>query len=67
MSRPLADLRICPGDMSLMSRDIGLGSTAGAVTIAWHLELAGLRAPLTSRIRRVLHQAGLITARKRTA
>jgi transposase InsO family protein len=33
---------------------------AGPVSIAWHLEREGLRAPSTSTIRRILHQAGLI-------
>src|ERR1700733_5456522 len=41
------------------------GLDAGPVTIAWHLELAGLRAPSTSTIRRILHQAGLITPEPR--
>jgi transposase InsO family protein len=36
------------------------GLDAGPVTIAWHLEQEGLRAPSTSTIRRVLHAAGLI-------
>jgi transposase InsO family protein len=36
------------------------GLDAGPVTIAWHLERAGLRAPSTSTIRRILHAAGLI-------
>jgi transposase len=34
---------------------------AGPETISWHLERDGLRAPSTSTIRRILHQAGLIT------
>jgi transposase InsO family protein len=41
------------------------GLDAGPVTIAWHLELAGLRAPSTSTIRRILYQAGLITPEPR--
>jgi transposase InsO family protein len=41
------------------------GLDAGPVTIAWHLEQAGLRAPSTSTIRRILHQAGLITPEPR--
>ena len=36
------------------------GLDAGPVTIAWHLEHEGHRAPSTSTIRRVLHTAGLI-------
>ena len=35
------------------------------MTIAWHLEQAGLRAPSTSTIRRILHQQGLITPEPR--
>ncbi len=35
------------------------------MTIGWHLERAGLRAPSTSTIRRILHQAGLITPEPR--
>ena len=41
------------------------GLDAGPVTIAWHLEQAGLRAPSTSTIRRIMHQAGLITPQPR--
>jgi transposase InsO family protein len=41
------------------------GLDAGPVTIAWHLEREGLRAPSTSTIRRILHQAGLITPEPR--
>jgi transposase InsO family protein len=36
------------------------GLDAGPVTIGWHLEQEGLRAPSTSTIRRILRQAGLI-------
>jgi transposase InsO family protein len=41
------------------------GLDAGPVTIAWHLEQEGHRAPSTSTIRRILHQAGLIVAEPR--
>src|SRR5882757_3669222 len=41
------------------------GLDAGPVTIAWHLEQAGLRAPSTSTIRRILHQERLITPQPR--
>lgn len=37
------------------------GLDAGPVTIAWHLDQEGHRAPSTSTIRRVLHGAGMIT------
>jgi len=36
------------------------GLDAGPLTIAWHLEREGLRAPSSSTIRRVLHAAGLV-------
>src|SRR5215470_13951499 len=36
------------------------GWDAGPVTIAWHLEQAGMHVPSTSTIRRVLHAAGLV-------
>src|SRR5262249_49479503 len=41
------------------------GLDAGPVTIAWYLELEGLRAPSTSTIRRILHQSGLIAPEPR--
>jgi transposase InsO family protein len=41
------------------------GLDAGPVTIAWHLEREGLRAPSTSTIRRILHRAGLVTPEPR--
>jgi transposase InsO family protein len=41
------------------------GLDAGPVTIAWHLERDGFRVPSTSTIRRILHQAGLITPEPR--
>jgi transposase InsO family protein len=41
------------------------GLDAGPVTIAWHLEREGHRAPSTSTIRRILHEAGLIVAQPR--
>jgi transposase len=34
------------------------GWDAGRVTVAWHLERAGLHVPSTSTIRRILHAAG---------
>ena len=43
----------------------GQGSDAGPVTIGWHLERAGLAAPSTSTIRRILHDAGLVTPEPR--
>jgi transposase InsO family protein len=41
------------------------GLDAGPVTIAWHLEQEGHRAPSTSTIRRILHAAGLVSAEPR--
>jgi transposase InsO family protein len=41
------------------------GLDAGPITIGWHLEREGLRSPSTSTIRRILHQAGLITPQPR--
>jgi transposase InsO family protein len=41
------------------------GLDGGPVTIAWHLEREGLRVLSTSTIRRILHQAGLITPQPR--
>lgn len=41
------------------------GTDAGPVTISWHLTRESLRAPSTSTIRRILHDAGLITPEPR--
>jgi transposase InsO family protein len=41
------------------------GLDAGPVTITWHLEQQGHRAPSTSTIRRILHDCGLIVAEPR--
>jgi len=41
------------------------GLDAGPVTIAWHLEQEGHPVPSTSTIRRILHQAGLVTPEPR--
>ena len=41
------------------------GWDAGPVTIAWHLEQAGLHVPSTAAIRRILHAAGLVTPEPR--
>ena len=51
--------------IALRARLTADGLDAGPVTIAWHLEREGLRAPSTSTIRRILHQAGLITPEPR--
>jgi transposase InsO family protein len=41
------------------------GLDAGPATIAWHLKQEGLGEPSTSTIRRILHDAGLITPQPR--
>lgn len=41
------------------------GLDAGPVTIAWHLEREGFKAPAPATISRILHQAGLITPQPR--
>ena len=51
--------------IELRSRLTADGLDAGPVTIAWHLEQAGLSPPSTSTIRRILHQAGLIVPEPR--
>jgi transposase InsO family protein len=51
--------------IELRQRLTAEGLDAGPVTIAWHLEREGLRAPSTSTIRRILHEAGLIAPEPR--
>jgi transposase InsO family protein len=51
--------------VELRGQLIADGSDAGPVTIAWHLEQAGVTPPSTSTIRRILHQAALITPEPR--
>ena len=41
------------------------GLDAGPVTIAWHLEREGLKAPAPATISRILNRAGLITPQPR--
>jgi transposase InsO family protein len=41
------------------------GGDAGPVTIAWHLEREGLRAPASSTISRILSRAGMVIAQPR--
>ena len=50
-------------ELRLQLRSEGLD--AGALTIAWHLEQEGLRAPSDSTIRRILHAEGLIEPQPR--
>ena len=68
--RPLSNARATPllvreRIIELRRQLVADGCDAGPVTIAWHLEREGLRVPSTSTIRRILHQAGLITAQPR--
>ena len=68
--RPLSNPRAIPDAVRDQIIDLRLqltrhGLDAGPVTIAWHLEQAGLRPPSTSTIRRILHAAGLITPEPR--
>lgn len=63
--RPASNARATPDD--LRERIVELrkqldtdGLDAGPITIAAHLTNAGLTAPSTSTIRRILHQAGLV-------
>jgi transposase InsO family protein len=63
--RPASNARATPHD--LRERIVALrkqldadGLDAGPVTIATHLTNAGLTAPSTSTIRRILHEAGLV-------
>jgi transposase InsO family protein len=51
--------------IELRTQLVGDGLDGGPVTIAWHLEREGLRVLSTSTIRRILHQAGLITPQPR--
>jgi transposase InsO family protein len=51
--------------IELRTQLVADGLDGGPVTIAWHLEREGLRALSTSTIRRILHQAGLITPQPR--
>jgi transposase InsO family protein len=51
--------------IELRTRLVAEGLDAGPVTIAWHLEREGLRVLSTSTIRRILHQAGLVTPQPR--
>jgi transposase InsO family protein len=63
---PIATSEIVRGRViELRLRLTADGLDAGPVTIAWHLEQEGLRAPSTSTIRRILHQAGLIVPEPR--
>ena len=53
--------RLCATQViELRRRLCAEGLDAGPVTIGWHLEQEGLKAPSTSTIRRILNQAGLI-------
>ncbi|HZL47388.1 MAG TPA: IS481 family transposase [Solirubrobacteraceae bacterium] len=51
--------------IELRARLVADGLDGGPVTIGWHLEQEGLRAPAPSTIHRILKQAGLITPEPR--
>ena len=56
---------VCARIVELRTELTGRGLDAGPVTIAWHLGRAGLTAPSTSTIRRILHTAGLVVPEPR--
>lgn len=63
--RPLSNARSTPPEVRERVVELRLrlakeGLDAGPVTIAWHLEQEGHRAPATSTIRRILHTQGLV-------
>ena len=51
--------------IELRARLTADGLDAGPETIRWHVDRERLRTPSTSTIRRILHQAGLITPQPR--
>jgi transposase InsO family protein len=68
--RPASNPRAVPDDVIaaiVITRErlTADGLDAGPVTLQWHLEQQGLRAPSTSTIRRILHHHGLITPQPR--
>ena len=56
---------VCARIVALRTELTARGLDAGPLTIAWHLEREGLRAPSNSTIRRILHTAGLIVPEPR--
>jgi transposase InsO family protein len=56
---------VCQRVIELRTMLTANGLDAGPVTIGWHLEQEGLRAPAPATISRILHQAGLITPQPR--
>ena len=58
---------VCERVIELRAQLTADGLDAGPVTIAWHLEREGLRAPATATIRRILNRAGLITPSRANA
>jgi transposase InsO family protein len=57
--------RVCARVVELRGELVGDGSDAGPVTIAWHLEQEGLKAPAPSTISRILSRARLVEAQPR--
>ena len=65
-TNPAATSRaVCERVVELRVRLTADGLDAGPVTIAWHLEHEGFRAPAPATISRILHQAGLIAPQPR--
>jgi transposase InsO family protein len=56
---------ICERVIELRTRLIADGLDAGPVTIAWHLEQEGFRAPAPATISRILTRAGLVSPQPR--
>jgi transposase InsO family protein len=68
--RPHSNSAATPPDVRERIVDLRLwltkqGLDNGPLTIAWHLEQEGHRAPSTSTIRRILHHAGLVVPEPR--
>jgi transposase len=61
-TRPAATPPAVTARITALRRELTAdGRDAGPETIAWHLHREGLHTPATSTIRRILHQAGMIT------
>ena len=56
---------ICERVIELRAQLMANGLDAGPVTIAWHLEREGLRAPAPATISRILTRAGLVSPQPR--
>ena len=56
---------ICERVIELRAQLTANGLDAGPVTIAWHLEREGLRAPAPATISRILTRAGMVSPQPR--